>query len=191
LVNGIQDRWPGLSIVISLGNWRIIKGGIYVSKEKWKNYALLVHEWNVTLILLYYVFKLLIMFEITLCCNKNIIPTWCVRKSISRLTHFEKNYIFACYGWYGWYEFYMNRRVNHSISRPTPFVKTCNEKFKWNMDLYVRICRYDVYEYTYVVFFLWECYVVKLYMVMINESTSCVTCRSTLLSELVMITRLE
>jgi hypothetical protein len=22
--NGIQDGWPGLSIVISLGNWRII-----------------------------------------------------------------------------------------------------------------------------------------------------------------------
>jgi len=35
--NGIQDRWTGLSIVISLGNWKIIKGGIYVSKEKWKN----------------------------------------------------------------------------------------------------------------------------------------------------------
>jgi len=37
-VNGIQDGWLGLSIVISLGNWWIIKGGIYVSKEKWKNY---------------------------------------------------------------------------------------------------------------------------------------------------------
>ena len=48
--NGIRDEWSGLSIVISLGNWRIINGGIYTSKEKWKNYALLVHEWNVTLI---------------------------------------------------------------------------------------------------------------------------------------------
>jgi hypothetical protein len=54
--NGIQDEWSGLSIVISLGNWWIINGGIYISKEKWKNYALLIHEWNVTLILLYYVF---------------------------------------------------------------------------------------------------------------------------------------
>jgi len=41
--------------------------------------------------------------------------------------HFEKNYIFACYGWY---EFYINRRVNHSISRPNLDVKTSNEKFK-------------------------------------------------------------
>jgi hypothetical protein len=50
LANNIGDEWPGLSIVISLGNWRIINGGIYISKEKWKNYALLIHEWNVTLI---------------------------------------------------------------------------------------------------------------------------------------------
>jgi hypothetical protein len=125
--------------------WWIIKGGIYVSKEKWKNYALLVHEWNVTLILLYYVFKLLIMLEITLCCNKDIIPPWCVRKSISRLINFERNCIFACYGWY---EFCMNRRINRSISHPTPFVKTCNEKLKWNMDVYVWTC------ISYVVFFL-------------------------------------
>ena len=48
--NGIRDEL-GLSIVISLGNWRIINGGIYISKEKWKNYALLVHKWNVMLIL--------------------------------------------------------------------------------------------------------------------------------------------
>jgi hypothetical protein len=39
-VNGNLDGWSGLSIVISLGNWRIIKGGIYISKEKWKKYAL-------------------------------------------------------------------------------------------------------------------------------------------------------
>ena len=141
MVNDIQDGWPGLSIVISLGNWQIIKGGIYVSKEKWKNYALLVNEWNVMLIFLYYVFKLLIMLEISLCCNKDIIPTQCVRKSISQLTHFENNYIFACYEWY---EFCMNRCVNRSISRPIPFVKTCNEKLKWNTDVYVWTCRYDV-----------------------------------------------
>jgi len=128
------------------------------------------------------------MLEITLCCNRDIIPTWCVRKFVSRLSYFEKNYIFACYGWY---ELCINRRVNHSISRPTPFVKTCNEKLKWNTDVYMRTCRCDVYKYTYVVFFLWECYVVKLYEVRINESTSCVTCRSTLLYELVMITRLN
>jgi hypothetical protein len=35
-VNSNLDGWSGLSIVISLGNWRIIKGGIYISKEKWK-----------------------------------------------------------------------------------------------------------------------------------------------------------
>jgi hypothetical protein len=52
----IRDEWSGLSIVISLDNWWIIKGGIYISKEKWYNYALLILEWNVTLILLYYVF---------------------------------------------------------------------------------------------------------------------------------------
>ena len=85
----------------------------------------------------------------------------------------------------------MNKCVNRSISCSTPFVKTCNEKLKWNTDVYVRTCRCDVYEYTYVVFFLWGCYVVKLHEVMINESTSCVTCRSTLLYELVMIMRLE
>jgi len=34
----------GLSMVISLDNWRIIKDGIYISKEKWKSYALLVHK---------------------------------------------------------------------------------------------------------------------------------------------------
>jgi hypothetical protein len=54
--NGIWDEWSGLSIVISLGNWWIINSGIYISKEKWRNYALLAHEWNVTLILLYYAF---------------------------------------------------------------------------------------------------------------------------------------
>jgi hypothetical protein len=48
----------------------------------------------------------------------------------------------------------MNRHVNRSISRPTPFVKTCNEKLKWNIDVYVQTCSYVVYEYTYVVFFL-------------------------------------
>jgi len=32
----------------------------------------------------------------------------------------------------------MNERVNHSISRPTPFVKTSNEKLKWNTDVNVR-----------------------------------------------------
>jgi len=32
----------------------------------------------------------------------------------------------------------MNGRVNHSISRSTPFVKTSNEKLKWNMYVNVR-----------------------------------------------------
>jgi len=54
---------------------------------------------NELLILFYYVFlKLSVMLEITLCFNRDIIPTWCVRKFVSRLTHFEKNYIFTCYG---------------------------------------------------------------------------------------------
>ena len=159
-VNDIRDGWPGFSIVISHGNWQIIKGGIYVSKKKMKELCSLVHEWNVTLILLYYVFKLLIMLEIILCYNRDIIPPWRVRKFVSRLTHFEKNCIFACYRWY---EFYMNRRANRLISRPTPFVKTCNEKLKWNMDVYVWTCRCDMYEYMYVLFFLWGCNVVKLH----------------------------
>jgi hypothetical protein len=136
-------------------------GGIYIIKEKWKNYALLVHEWNVTLILLHYVFKLPITLEITLCFNRDIIPTRCVRKSISWLTHFEKNYIFTCYRWY---ECCMTRRVNLSISHPT-----FNEKLKWNTDVNVRTCKYDVYEYTYVVFFLWGCHVVKLHEVRIMK----------------------
>jgi hypothetical protein len=55
-------------------------------------------------------FKLLIMLEIILCCNRDIIPTWYVGKYVSQLTHFEKNYIFTCYEWY---EFYMNEHVNH------------------------------------------------------------------------------
>jgi hypothetical protein len=120
---------------------------------------------NVNIVLLCF-FKLPIMIEIILCCNRDIMPTWCVRKSVSRLTHFEKNYIFACYGWY---EFCMNRRVNHSISRLAPFVKTCNEKLKWNTDMYVQTYRFDVYKYTYVVFFLWGCYVVKLHEVKITK----------------------
>ena len=93
---------------------------------------------NVNIALLCFL-KLPIMLEITLCCNRDIIPTWYVRKFVSRLTHFEKNYIFACYGWY---EFCMNKHINRSISDPTPFVKTCNEKLKWNMDLYVITYRY-------------------------------------------------
>jgi hypothetical protein len=101
--------------------------------------------------ILYYVFKLPIMFEIILCYNRDIKPIWRVRKSISRLIYFEKNDIFTCYELY---EFCMNRRVNRSISRPTSFVKTCNEKLKWNTNVYVRTCRYDVYEYTYMVLFL-------------------------------------
>jgi hypothetical protein len=165
--NDIRDEWPGLSIVISLGNWRIINGGIYISNEKWKNYALLVHEWNVTLMLLYYVFKLPIVLEIILCYNRDIIPTWCIRKFVSRHTHLEKNYIFVCYGWY---ELCMNRHVNRSISRPTPFVETCNEKkLKWNTYVNVRSCWYDVYEYTYAVFILWGCHVVKLHKVRIMK----------------------
>jgi len=32
----------------------------------------------------------------------------------------------------------MKGRVNHSISRPTPFVKTSNEKLKWITDVNVR-----------------------------------------------------
>jgi len=48
----------------------------------------------------------------------------------------------------------MNKCVNHSISCPTPFVKTCNKKLKWNMDVHVLTCRYDVYEYMYMVSFL-------------------------------------
>jgi hypothetical protein len=71
-------------------------------------------------------FKLPIMLEIILWCNMDIIPTWCVGKSISQLTHFEKNYICTCYEWY---EFYMNGYVNQ-ISRPTPFLETSNEN--WN-----------------------------------------------------------
>jgi len=133
-------------------------------------------------------FKLPIMLEIALCCNRDIIPTWRVRKFILLLVHFEKNYIFACYKWY---EFCLNIRVNRSISWPTSFVKTCNGKLKWNTNVYVWTCRYDVYEYTYVVFFLWGCYIMKLHKVRINKSTSCVTCRSTLLYELMMITRLK
>jgi hypothetical protein len=31
----------------------------------------------------------------------------------------------------------MNRGVNRSSSHPTPFVKTCNEKIKWNTDVNV------------------------------------------------------
>jgi hypothetical protein len=98
---------------------------------------------NVNIALLCFL-KLPIMLEITLCCNRFIIPTWCVRKFVSRFTHFEKNYIFACYGWY---EFCMNGHVNHSISRLTPFVKTSNEKLKWNTNVVnVRTSWYDVYK---------------------------------------------
>jgi hypothetical protein len=111
-------------------------------------------------------FLLPIMLEIILCCNRDVIPTWCVRKSISQLTHFEKNYIFARYGWY---EFYINRHVNHSISRSNPVVKTSNKKFKWKMDVNVWTCWYDVYEYTYEVFILWRCHIMKLYEVRITK----------------------
>jgi hypothetical protein len=63
----------------------------------------------------------------------------------------------------------MNKHVNRSISHPTPFVKTCNEKLKWDMDVYVRTCRYDMYEYTHVVFFLLGCYIMKLHEVRIMK----------------------
>jgi len=63
----------------------------------------------------------------------------------------------------------MNRRVNHSISRPTPFIKTCNEKLKWDTDVYMQTCRYDMYECTHVVFFLRGCYTVKLHKVKITK----------------------
>jgi hypothetical protein len=111
-------------------------------------------------------FKLPIMLEIILCCSRDIIPTWCVGKSISQLTHCEKNYIFACYGWY---EFCMNWRGNHSISRLTPFIETGNEKLKWNIDVNVRTSWYDVYEYTYEVLISWGCHVVKLHEVRIMK----------------------
>ena len=39
--------------------------------------------------------KLLIILEITLCCNRDIIPTWYVRKFVLRLTHFEKQFIYS------------------------------------------------------------------------------------------------
>jgi hypothetical protein len=90
------------------------------------------------------------MLEITLCWNKDIIPTWCVRKFVSQLTHFEKN----IYSYVTGDELCMNKHVTRSISCPTPFVKTCNEKLKWDMDVDVRTYRYDMYEYTHVVFFL-------------------------------------
>jgi len=32
----------------------------------------------------------------------------------------------------------MNKRVNRSISHPTPFVKTCNDKMKWKTNVNVR-----------------------------------------------------
>ena len=35
--------------------------------------------------------------------------------------------------------------------------------------VYVRTCKYDVYEYTHVVFFLWGCYIVKLHEVRITK----------------------
>jgi hypothetical protein len=40
----------------------------------------------------------------------------------------------------------MNGHVNHSISRPTPFVETSNEKLKWNTDVNMRPSSYDVYD---------------------------------------------
>ena len=41
--------------------------------------------------IIYYVsFKLPIMLEIILCYNRDIIQAWRMRKSVSRLTHFEK-----------------------------------------------------------------------------------------------------
>ena len=40
------------------------------------------------------------MLEITLCCNRDIIPTWNIRKFVLRLTHFEMNYISALLAFY-------------------------------------------------------------------------------------------
>jgi len=123
-----------------------------------------------------------------LCCNRDIISTWSVRKSVPWLRYFEKNYIFTCHGWY---ELCMNGYVNRSIGRPTPFIKTRNENLKCNTNVHVRTCSYDVYEYTYVVFVLWGCYIVKSHEDTINKSTICVTCHSTLLYKLMMIMSLE
>jgi len=63
----------------------------------------------------------------------------------------------------------MNKHVIRSISRSTPFVKTCNEKLKWDTDMYVQTCRYDMSEYTHAVFFLSRCYIMKLYEVGITK----------------------
>jgi hypothetical protein len=122
-------------------------------------------KYNTNIVLLCF-FKLPIMLEIILCYNRDIIPTWCVGKSISQLTHCEKNYIYACYRWY---EFCMNGHINHSISRPTLFVETSNEKLKWNTDVNVQTSWYDVYEYTYEVSILYGCHVVKLHEVRITK----------------------
>ena len=119
---------------------------------------------NVNIVLLCF-FKLPIMLEITLCCNRDIIPTWCIRKSISRPTHLKRiiySYVMGDMSSI-WTDVY------RSISHPTAFVKTCNDKMKWNTNVNVRSCRYDVYEYTYVVFFLWGCHVVKLHKVRITK----------------------
>jgi len=118
---------------------------------------------NANIVLLCF-FKLPIMLEIILCYNRDIIPAWCVGKSILQLTHCEKNYIYACYRWY---EFCINGHINHSISHPTPFVETSNEKLKWNTDVNVQTSWYDVYEYTYEAFILCGCHVVKLHEVRI------------------------
>jgi hypothetical protein len=142
---------------------------------------------NVNIALLYFL-KVLIMLKITLCCNRDIIPTWCVRKSVSQLT-FWKEYIFT---YYGWYKFCMNRRINHLISRPTPCVKTCNEKLKWDTEVYVPICRYDMYEWIYACdILLTRMLYYEITWGQDNESISYVTCCSALLYELVMIMRLE
>jgi hypothetical protein len=140
-------------------------------------------KYNTNIVLLCF-FKLPIMLEIILCYNRDIIPTWCVGKSISQLTHCEKNYIYACYRWY---EFCMNGHVNHSISRPTLFVETSNEKLKWNTDVNVQRC---VWIYIWGIHFIWmSC--CEITWGQDNKSTDCVTCCSTLLYELMILARLE
>ena len=85
----------------------------------------------------------------------------------------------------------MNICINHSSSCPTPFVKTCNVKIDMEHEcVCVNMLIWYVWIYIYGIL-LMRILCCEITWGQGNESTSCVTCRSTLLYELVMITRLE
>jgi hypothetical protein len=115
---------------------------------------------NANIVLLYF-FKFSIMLGIILCCNRDIIPTWWVGKSVSQLTHFERtiySHVMSDMS-----SIWTDVLITKLVVRPL-FVKSSNEKLKWNMDVNVRTSWYDVclYIYIYIYIYKWGIHLIRM-----------------------------